>query len=309
MKNRLQMNPILKRELMVGSRSIKMSLLIMGINMFLTVVVVFTMLLSQQASELYEYSSLLALFPILGCMECGILSLVVPIFTSSSISGERERQTLDIMLTTPVKPLKIVMGKLESAVLVTMMYIITSIPLLSISFVLGGMNWSALFGLIGMMFYLGIYVGSVGIYCSSVVKKSVAATILTVAIGVGIIVGTLVIYAVWNGIMAYVMYSKYGDSYTYHVGASLIVMMFNPYAPFFDFMLRATTNSSVYDLWEGDGKANVILEGIYHAWIPISLLLNLVVSFGFLKLASRKLCTTKPIKGKKMRKQNEGAGQ
>ena len=295
MKSKWNINPILKKELMVGSRSMKMSFAIMGINGFLTLVVILVMMVASGASVLsgYDYSNLICLFPVLGCIECGILSLVVPIITSGSISGEREKQTLDIMLTTPVKTFSIAVGKLESAMVVVMMYMISSIPLLAIAFVLGGLSWWALLGLIGMMLYLGIYVGSVGIFCSSVVKKSVAATILTLAIGVGIITLTTVIFSSWNGLAAYMGLLKYGESYDYEMGASLIVLLLNPYAPFFDFMVRTLTSQSVFTMWDSIGNGNVILKGIYHGWIPISVIMNLLVSYGFLKLAARNIAATR----------------
>ena len=295
MKSIWNINPILKKELMVGSRSMKMSFAIMGINGFLTLVVILVMMIASGASVLsgYDYSNLICLFPVLGCIECGILSLVVPIITSGSISGEREKQTLDIMLTTPVKTFSIAVGKLESAMVVVMMYMISSIPLLAIAFVLGGLSWWALLGLIGMMLYLGIYVGSVGIFCSSVVKKSVAATILTLAIGIGIITLTTVIFSSWNGLAAYMGLLKYGESYDYEMGASLIVLMLNPYAPFFDFMVRTMTSQSVFTMWDSIGNGNVILKGIYHGWIPISVIMNLLVSYGFLKLAARNIAATR----------------
>lgn len=295
MKSKWNINPILKKELMVGSRSMKMSFAIMGINGFLTLVVILVMMIASGASVLsgYDYSNLICLFPVLGCIECGILSLVVPIITSGSISGEREKQTLDIMLTTPVKTFSIAVGKLESAMVVVMMYMISSIPLLAIAFVLGGLSWWALLGLIGMMLYLGIYVGSVGIFCSSVVKKSVAATILTLAIGIGIITLTTVIFSSWNGLAAYMGLLKYGESYDYEMGASLIVLMLNPYAPFFDFMVRTMSSQSVFMMWDSIGNGNVILKGIYHGWIPISMIMNLLVSYGFLKLAARNIAATR----------------
>ena len=295
MKSKWNINPILKKELMVGSRSMKMSFAIMGINGFLTLVVILVMMIASGASVLsgYDYSNLICLFPVLGCIECGILSLVVPIITSGSISGEREKQTLDIMLTTPVKTFSIAVGKLESAMVVVMMYMISSIPLLAIAFVLGGLSWWALLGLIGMMLYLGIYVGSVGIFCSSVVKKSVAATILTLAIGIGIITLTTVIFSSWNGLAAYMGLLKYGESYDYEMGASLIVLMLNPYAPFFDFMVRTMSSQSVFTMWDSIGNGNVILKGIYHGWIPISVIMNLLVSYGFLKLAAWNIAATR----------------
>lgn len=294
MKNKWKMNPILRKELMVGSRSMKMSFAIMGINGFLTLIVILVMLLAGSSGlSNYDYSNLIYLFLVLGCIECGIISLVVPIITSGSISGEREKQTLDIMLTTPVKPFSIAVGKLESAMVVVMMYMISNIPLFAISFVLGGLSWWALLGLIGMMLYLGIYVGSVGIFCSSVVKKSVGATILTIAIGIGIITITATIFGIWNGLAAYLGTLAYGTSYDYEMGASLMVLMLNPYAPFFDFMVRTMSSFSVYKMWDSVGNGNILLKGIYHGWIPISMIMNMAISFGFLKLAARNIAATR----------------
>lgn len=305
MKNKLKFNPILRRELMVGSRSIKISLLIMGINLFLGVIVVFAMFIAQSSVGNYDYRNLLNLFPILCCLECAIISLVVPVFTSNSISGERERQTLDIMLTTPIKPMAVVLGKLEIAVVVTMLFIISSLPVLAISFVLGGMNWISLFIFVLMMLYLGIYIGSIGIFCSSVVRKSVYASILTIAIGIGIIVVTAVIFGIWVGVDSFLCYQKYGDNYTYKYGASLMVFLLNPYAPGFDFLVRAMSSESVYSFWKADGVNSMILSKIYQLWIPISMVLNMGVSYLFLKAASISLNSSKVKKKKGKRNVNE----
>ncbi len=293
MKKWKHMNPILKKELMVGSRSMKMSFGLLGVNAFLTLIVVLVISATNGASRYtgYNYAQLVCLFPILGCVECGILSLVVPIITSGSISGEREKQTLDIMLTTPVKPFSIALGKLGSAMTVVMMYMISSIPVMAIAFVLGGMSWWSLLGLIGMMLYLGIYVGSVGIFCSSVVKKSIMATILTIVIGIAIITVTFVIFGICNGIATYRATVQGITNYT--PGASPLILLWNPYSPFFDFMVRSVTNSSIYSMLNMAGNKSKILGGIYQAWIPISIFLNLLVSLGFLKLAALNISATR----------------
>lgn len=295
MKKKLRINPILKKELMVGSRSIKMSFAIMGVNAFLTLIVVLVIVSTNMTGVVggYDYSSLIWLFPLLGCTECGLISLIVPIITSGSISGEREKQTLDIMLTTPVSPFSIAVGKLESAMAVVMMYMITSIPIMAIAFVLGGMSWWALVGLFAMLLYLGIYVGSVGIFCSSAVKKSVVATILTIAIGVGIIVVTLVIFYIGVAMKNYQVKQSGVE-----LGALPLVLMMNPYSPIFDFMVRSMTSSSIYDMMKDSGHISTVLGYIYKYWIPISIVLNLLVSFGFLKLAARNIAVTRNHKKK-----------
>lgn len=298
MKKKFRINPIMKKDMMVGARSIKMSFAIMGINAFLTLIVLFVMATNSMVGGMsgYDYSSLSYLFLALGCVECGLLSLIVPIITSGSISGERERQTLDIMLTTPVSPFSIALGKLGSAMMVVMMYMITSIPVMAIAFVLGGMSWWALLGLFGMLLYLGVYVGSVGVFCSSVVKKSVMATILTIVIGVAIITITFVILTVGLGVKSYEATLNNANNIT--VGATPMIMMLNPYSPLVDFFIRTMSSYSLYDLIKETGTLSAGYSKIYQAWIPISLVLNLLVSFGFLKLAARNIAVTRNKKRK-----------
>ncbi len=298
MKKKFRMNPIMKKEMMVGSRSIKMSFAIMGINGFLALIVLLVMGSNSMINVMngYDYSALSYLFPVLGCVECALLSLIVPIITSGSISGERERQTLDIMLTTPVSPFSIAMGKLGSAMMVVMMYMITSIPVMAIAFVLGGMSWGALLGLFAMLLYLGIYVGSVGVFCSSVVKKSIMATILTITIGVGIIVITFVILYIGIAVKAYE--ASLNNATQISAGIVPMIMFLNPYSPIVDFMIRAMTSSSLGELIEEIGDLPSVLSWIYKAWIPISVVLNLLIALGFLKLASLNIAVTRNKKGK-----------
>lgn len=293
MNKRLHMNPILKKELVVGSRSMKMSWAIMGINAFLTIIVLVVLSITNMSASVggYNYSRLIWLFPILGCVECGLLSLIIPIITSGSISGERERQTLDIMLTTPVTPFSIAVGKLGSAIAVVMMYMIASIPVMAIAFVLGGMSWWALLGLFGMMLYLGIYVGSVGIFCSSAVKKSVVATILTIVIGVGIIILTAIILYVIIAVQTSVCDTR-GTVYN-GPGAYAFIMMLNPYSPILDFMMHVMGNTGIRDLMEEVGTKSSIVLSISDQWMLWSILINMLISFVFLKLAARNIAVTR----------------
>lgn len=298
MKDRLRINPILKKEMVVGSRSMKMSWAIMAVCGILTAIVVFILLINSYTSSGgigYSYRSLIVLFPVLGCTECGLLSLMIPVITSGSISGEREKQTLDIMLTTPVSPMSIVTGKLWSAMMIVMMYMIASVPVMAIAFILGGLSWINLFGLFIMLLYLGIYVGSVGIFCSSFVKKSIAATILTIVIGVGILVGTTLVYYI-----GFIIINAYkvstGNAFDTEVGP-VFVFLFNPYSPIFDFMVRALSDSSIYEIMK-DYSKNPFMLVIYRFWIPISMSINLLISYMFLKLAAGKI-NGKVVRGRK----------
>ncbi len=67
-----------------------------------------------------------------------MLIFIMPALTAGSISGERERQTLDILLTTTMKPSEIIWGKLLSSFSTMFLMVVSSFPLLAVSFVYGG---------------------------------------------------------------------------------------------------------------------------------------------------------------------------
>jgi len=176
------------------------------------------------------------------------------------------------------------------------MYMVTSIPVMAIAFVLGGMSWWALLGLFGMLLYLGIYVGSVGVFCSSVVKKSVMATILTITIGFGIIIASFIILYILIAVKAYE--ASLTNATTIAVGATPMIMLLNPYSPFVDFLIRSMSSYSLYDFIAEMGTVSPVYEVLYRGWIPVSVVLNLLVSLGFLKLAAMNIAVTRNKKQK-----------
>ena len=187
-------SPIIKKDLKVISRSMKFSWGLFAYEAVLTVV--FLMSLSVMnitssysmgiRSNVDIYSGYIYFFPIVGVTELIIIALIVPIITASSISGERERKTMDVLLTTTISAPAIILGKIGSAVIRVMIFIIASLPLLSLSFLVGGLSWLTLFKYILLAFFFACFAGSVGIFASSVCRKSITAIILSYVIYLGI---------------------------------------------------------------------------------------------------------------------------
>jgi len=106
---------------------------------------------------------------------------VGPSFTVGAISGEKERQTYDLLRTTLLSARTLVTGKLISALSYVFLLIIASVPLQSIAFLLGGVAVEEL-----IVSQLIILVGAVtfalwGLYCSSVMRSTQAASVATFA--------------------------------------------------------------------------------------------------------------------------------
>lgn len=108
-----------------------------------------------------------------------MVMFITPPFTAGAIVGERERQTFDILRTTLVSEKALVNGKLASALAYVLLLIAAAIPIESIAFLVGGVEWaeiiiSQLLLIVGALTY-----ALVGLYFSTITKSTVAATVST----------------------------------------------------------------------------------------------------------------------------------
>ncbi|MDF2519864.1 MAG: hypothetical protein K0R84_492 [Clostridia bacterium] len=126
-----------------------------------------------------------------------LILFIVPALTAGAIAGERERQTLDLILCTKLKPRTIIVGKLLASMSHAILLIVASIPMFSIVFLYGGISVLEIAQLFGFYMITAIMAGSVGIFFSTYVKKTIAATVLTYALGIFMCFGTLFIAAVY----------------------------------------------------------------------------------------------------------------
>jgi ABC-type transport system involved in multi-copper enzyme maturation permease subunit len=138
------------------------------------------------------------IFVALVMLETLLVVALAPAFTAGAISLEREKQTLDMLATTPVSSLSIVVGKLFSALTYLFILIFASIPLTAIVFVFGGVAPDDVIRGYAVLLTTALGLGSVGIFCSALIKRTQAATIVTYfAVGAATI-GAFFIYFFWN---------------------------------------------------------------------------------------------------------------
>ena len=180
---KIRLNPIVKKDLKVTVRSMRMSWGLFAYEAVLAVAFLLALLIIQSESNYIGsgniYSSLVYLFPVVAVAQVCIVALYVPVITASSISGEKERQTFDIMLTTCMSPFSIVFGKVISAVIRILFFVAASMPIMAMSFVVGGLSWSNLLYYLLALLLFSLFAGSVGILASSFCRKSVGAVLLS----------------------------------------------------------------------------------------------------------------------------------
>ena len=237
---KIRLNPIVKKDLKVTVRSMRVSWGLFAYEAALTVAFLLALLIIQEESAYMGsgniYSSLVYLFPIVAVAQVCIVALYVPIITASSISGEKERQTFDIMMTTCMSPFSIVFGKVASAVLRILFFVAASTPIMALSFVVGGLNWSSLFYYLLAIILLSVFSGSIGILSSALCRKSVAAVLLS-----------FVLYFIFY-VMTFlplIYCSAFGRG---KFGESMLFLLLNPAVFFEEFFMQILTGESVFSM-------------------------------------------------------------
>lgn len=299
MNKRLHINPILKKDMLISSRNAKMVVTMTLINALCALIVAGVFLSVSSSSFQEYYSSVVDIFLLLAICELGVIGLVVPVITATSITGERERQTLEIMLTTPIKPFSIVLGKVASATVMTLMYVTASMPFLAIAFMVGGLSWSAMFKFIGIIIFTDIYVGSFGVFYSSIRRTSVSAAISAIATILAIIILTFVAATMLEGITY---------TYNYHTGITdynlavinieSTLLVINPVVWMVDVFMKIFYQESIFSYW------SYTVHGSYSRFIseqivPVSLIVNMSIAALLLWLASRGVATGRKKKRKR----------
>lgn len=114
-----------------------------------------------------------------GCLvQAFILPLLVPAFTCGAITLEREREMLELLLLTRQSALQICLGKLASGVGLGLILIAASVPVLSLSLVLGGVAPHEIAACVTVLAASVIASGALGLVMSCLAPRTVVATAL-----------------------------------------------------------------------------------------------------------------------------------
>src|SRR4051794_33869495 len=135
-------NPILQRVVQAGGER-RRDLLIRAAYLGLLVLVVIFSLLSSSGSVtsmgLAELAGTSAgMFQNMSYLQLALVALLAPVFTAGAITQEKDSQTYDILLSTPLTNGQIVLGSLLSRLFFIVALLISGIPIFSITQIFGG---------------------------------------------------------------------------------------------------------------------------------------------------------------------------
>ena len=121
------------------------------------------------------------LFAAVLAVQVFLVAFIGPAFTAGAISGERERQTFDLLRTTLLSAESFVLGKLISALSYVFLLVLVSIPLQSIAFLLGGLSLAELVISQALIVVAAVAYALYGLWCSATMRTTLAATVTTFA--------------------------------------------------------------------------------------------------------------------------------
>ncbi len=124
-------------------------------------------LLSQTGAQLYA---------LLSFVQLAWIVFIAPAFTSTSINGEKERQTFDLLLCSKLSAFSLLTGKLIAGLANVLLLIAASIPLFSLVFFFGGVAPSQVLAMLLICVMTAIVAGTFGLFCSTLLQRPNVST-------------------------------------------------------------------------------------------------------------------------------------
>ena len=115
-------------------------------------------------------------------IELFMVTFITPAFTAGAITGERDRKTYELLRTTLLPTRKLVSGKLTSALIYIGLLILAAVPLEGLAFMLGGVIVEELILALVILLVTVFAIGVLGLFFSSLLRTTLAATVLTYAV-------------------------------------------------------------------------------------------------------------------------------
>lgn len=139
-----------------------------------------------------------SIFTLLSIFQLILVSFIAPAFTAGQISLEREKQTLDLLISTPMRPGAIVVGKLAAALAFVVLMIVAAVPITAIVLMYGGASVDDIVRQQVVLLATALMLGAIGLFFSALLKRTQAATVLTYITVLALALGTAMLFIFWT---------------------------------------------------------------------------------------------------------------
>lgn len=280
----MRANPIYKKEVKTSSRSMRLPVILMAFNGILAVAALLNMysvLYRVWATAEIQYSGFLEMYVLVTAVEFVLLLFIMPAIAAGSISGERERQTLELLLATQTTSRQIIQGKLMASLSNMLLILVASFPVVALVFVYGGITWKDLVVLLCCFAVAALLVAGIGIFCSTLFKRTILAVTASYGGLILLIGGTYAInqFALSISTMRWNSYMNQIGSVASQAssGGFLYFMLLNPAMTFYSIISRQTGTDMTLravSQWFGYHETSFLTE----YWAPVSMTVQLLTA-------------------------------
>ena len=138
------------------------------------------------------------IFTLLSIFQLILICFIAPGFTAGQISLEREKQTLDLLVSTPMRPGAIVLGKLLAALAFVVLMIVAAVPITAIVLMYGGASVDDIVRQQLVLLATAVALGAIGLFFSALLKRTQAATVLSYITMLALTLGTIMLFGFWT---------------------------------------------------------------------------------------------------------------
>ena len=136
-----------------------------------------------------------SLFAALAFLELFMICAITPAVTAGAISSEKEKQTYEMLMSTPLSPTSILWGKLVSALSYVLLLLFAGVPLASVVFIFGGVALSDMLKALMVLVAISVAFGILGMFMSALFGRTGRATVASFITVVVLMIGPLFLAA------------------------------------------------------------------------------------------------------------------
>ena len=176
----MMLNPILSFSATRRMRSFRTMLIVIAYEAALLVLalVMLTAFMGDTVSlNIMDRSTLC--YVLLVAAQFGLIALIAPAMTSGSIAGERERQTLDLLLVTNTGSFRIAAGKILESFALLALLILCGLPVTCLCLLTGGVGLGQILLGTGFLLAEALLCVTVGVFCSSLGRSTVVSGVIS----------------------------------------------------------------------------------------------------------------------------------
>jgi ABC-type transport system involved in multi-copper enzyme maturation permease subunit len=182
--------------------------------------------LTKTESNLFQFTSQGRFFFLrMNMIQALIIILIVPFISATRINMEREKDTWDLLISTPLNLCSILWGKFLASILYVWLFLLSLIPIYGLCMTAGGVSPEEIYFIFGMITESAAIVTLIGITCSIHYEKISTAIFSTFFLAIGYFIVLPAFCGAWYMVLDALKYKPFPFFYGLPILSSPFVMV------------------------------------------------------------------------------------